>query len=119
MSAMARVREASPTESSSSHHTGSDSHPQVRSHPSTSSHTFTSASERPLSSKDLAKSKENWAARYSISDAWTDLAPHKEEVVRGLDFTGRQVAWSTGGEWCVVVGSAGVVAIFERWGGVV
>jgi polycomb protein EED len=45
-------------------------------------------------------------------------APHKEEVVRGLEFTGRQVAWSTGGEWCVVVGSAAVVAIFERWGGV-
>ena len=28
------------------------------------------------------------------------------------------MAWSTGGEWCVVVGSAGVLAVFERWGGV-
>lgn len=67
----------------------------------------------------MAKSKENWNKKYNISDAWTDLAPHKEEVVKGLDFTGRQVAWSTGGEWCVVVGSAGVLAVFERWGGVV
>jgi polycomb protein EED len=68
-----------------------------------------------LSEKDLAKSKENWAKKYDMTDAWTDIAPHKEEVVRGIDFTGRQCAWSVGGEWCVIVGSAGALAIFERW----
>jgi polycomb protein EED len=30
---------------------------------------------------------------------------------------GRQVAWSRGGEWCVVVGSVGTMAVFERWEG--
>ena len=52
-----------------------------------------------------------------MTDPWKSLAPHKEEAVRGLEFTGRQVAFSTGGEWCVVVGSAGVLAVFERWAG--
>lgn len=70
-----------------------------------------------MSGKDLARSKENWAKKYDMTDAWADIAPHKDEVIRGLEFTGRQCAWSVGGEWCVVVGSAGVLAIFERWGG--
>ena len=51
-----------------------------------------------------------------MQNSWVDLAPHREDVVKGIEFTGRQCAWSVGGEWCVVVGSAGALAIFERWG---
>lgn len=51
-----------------------------------------------------------------MTSAWTSLTPHKDEVVRMIEFTGRQCAWSVGGEFCVVVGSAGALAIFERWG---
>lgn len=43
------------------------------------------------------------------------LEPHKTETVPRYSITGRQVAWSPGGEWCVVVGSPNVVAVFQRW----
>ena len=66
---------------------------------------------------DDAKSREVWAKRYGIEDAGRELQSHREEVVKGLTVTGRQVAWSRGGEWCVVVGSAGIVGVFERWEG--
>jgi polycomb protein EED len=79
VSAISRVRESSPTESSSSHHTGSDSHP---SHQSASNHPtsnpamkdiYTQTGEKPLSAKDLAKSKETWDSKYDMSNAWTNL----------------------------------------------
>ena len=49
-----------------------------------------------------------------MRDAFKGLEAHKEEVVKGVSFTGRQVAWSADGEWCVVCGSAGVVALWKR-----
>ena len=61
MSAISRVRESSPTESASSHQTGSDSHP---SHPVVASNVFTAPGEKPLSEKDLQRSKESM---YSFS----------------------------------------------------
>ncbi|KAH8593006.1 hypothetical protein B0O99DRAFT_628635 [Bisporella sp. PMI_857] len=73
--------------------------------------------EKSTAAADEKKSRENWGHRYFIGDSQKDLLPHKEEMVKGLNFVGRQIAWSTGGEWCVVVGSAGVISIFERWGG--
>jgi polycomb protein EED len=120
-----RDRETSPTESSSSHPGSSSADPShapsisaIPQPPPTTNQLLLAAGEKPLSDRDLQKSKEIWSKRYALSDAWTDLAPHKEEVVRGLEFTGRQVAWSTAGELCVVVGSAGVIGVFERWSGV-
>lgn len=68
-----------------------------------------------LSAHDSAKSLEIWAKRYSIGDPHGDIIAHKEEVVRGFEFVGRYIAWSNGGEWCVVVGSAGMIGVFERW----
>jgi polycomb protein EED len=68
-----------------------------------------------LSASDSAKSLEIWSKRYSIGDPHGDIVAHKDEVIRGFDFVGRYVAWSNGGEWCVVVGSAGVIGVFERW----
>ncbi|KAL3428388.1 WD domain-containing protein [Phlyctema vagabunda] len=65
--------------------------------------------------KDEQKSKELWDEKYHVGDYLFELKAHREEVVRGLEFVGRQCAWSTGGEWCVVVGSASVVAVFQRW----
>ncbi|KAG9240075.1 WD40-repeat-containing domain protein [Calycina marina] len=64
---------------------------------------------------DVEKSKDIWAKKYAMGNAQVNLLPHKEEMVKGLSFLGRQVAWSVGGEWCVVVGSLGVIGIFERW----
>ena len=71
--------------------------------------------ERKMS--DAEKSREIWTKRYGIGRPQMELLPHKEEVVKNLSFVGRQVAWSVGGEWCVVVGSAGVISVLERWNG--
>jgi polycomb protein EED len=68
-----------------------------------------------LTPSDSAKSLEIWAKRYSIGDPHGDIIAHKDEVVKGFEFVGRYIAWSNGGEWCVVVGSAGMIGIFERW----
>jgi polycomb protein EED len=110
-----RIRDSSPTESDRST-------PTTHSHPLISASTHHPASANPpvnpsqaKATEYLEKSKEVWNKRYGLDSAERELLPHKEEVVRGLSFVGRQVAWSRGGEWCVVVGSAGVVAVFERW----
>jgi polycomb protein EED len=111
-----RIRDSSPTESDRSTPT-THSHPLATSltahHPI---HAHPLPPPAPVKATEyLEKSKEVWNKRYGIDSAERELLPHKEEVVRGLSFVGRQVAWSRGGKWCVVVGSAGVIAVFERW----
>ncbi|ESZ91798.1 hypothetical protein SBOR_7814 [Sclerotinia borealis F-4128] len=54
-----------------------------------------------------------WNEKYNLNQR---VKAHKEEVVRGWRFLGRGVAWSVGGEWCVVVGGEGVVGVLGRWG---
>ena len=100
---LSHVRDASPTDSTSSHQTGSDG-------------ALPQSEERDREKEDRKKSRELWAKKYDMGDPLTNIAPHKEEVVKGLAFLGRQVAWSANGEWCVVVGSSGVIALFQRWG---
>jgi polycomb protein EED len=68
-----------------------------------------------LNKEDAEKSREIWERRYGINDPFREVAAHKEEVLTKMTFVGRQVAWSRGGEWCVVVGSVGVIGVFERW----
>lgn len=103
------TRDASPTESSSSHQTGSDH---------TGEHDKGGKNERDEQAGkgkiDWARSWEQWKAKYDMRDPLEKLEAHTVETVKGLTFTGRQVAWSTGGEWCVVVGSSGVIAILHR-----
>lgn len=99
--AVARLhRAASPTESSSSYHTGSDVQDK----------------EKDKGGIDWDKSLKGWVKRYEMGDPLVNLDAHKEEVVKGLGFTGRYIAWSRDGQWCVVVGSAGVFALLHRWG---
>jgi polycomb protein EED len=101
--AVARIaREASPTESSSSHHTGSDN-------------TADKDSDAGKGRVDWAKSRSLWEKKYDMGDPLTELEAHQIETVKGLGFMGRQIAWSSDGQWCVVVGSAGVIAILQRW----
>ncbi|KAM3077206.1 hypothetical protein ACMFMF_005116 [Clarireedia jacksonii] len=56
-----------------------------------------------------------WDKKYLLGRPLQRLLPHKEEVVKGLNFLGRQTAWSRGGEWCVVVGSMRCVGVLGRW----
>lgn len=101
--AVARVvREASPSESSSSHHTGSDNAAEK-------------SSEVGKGQIDWAKSRSLWEKKYEMGDPLAELEAHQVETVKGLGFMGRQVAWSSDGQWCVVVGSAGVIGLLQRW----
>ena len=59
----------------------------------------------------------NWDELYGISHPHDHpIKPHKIVGVSGESkFVGRQVAWSPGGEWCVVVGNQNRALIFQRW----
>lgn len=114
------ARDNSPAESASS-----DSSSHKNTHPPQNNGADQSTDWQPasrsapvipgLTPSDSAKSLEIWAKRYSIGDPHGDIIAHKDEVVKGFEFVGRYIAWSNGGEWCVVVGSAGMIGIFERW----
>ena len=52
--------------------------------------------------------------KYSLEDPFRKLISHAEVTVPRVSFAARQVAWSTGGEWMVVVGDQGMVALFAR-----
>ncbi|KAF2094312.1 WD40 repeat-like protein [Rhizodiscina lignyota] len=53
--------------------------------------------------------------KYGVDDPFRELQAHKFQVVPKVTFCVRQVAWSPGGEWCVVCGDNGMVAVFSRW----
>jgi polycomb protein EED len=54
--------------------------------------------------------------KYAMGDPFGMVEAHKvvDTKLKG-SWTGRQVAWSACGKWCVVVGSPNVIAVFERW----
>ena len=96
----------------SNHDYGSAGDTEPRSHPAAGTQQTLLAG---MTASDSAKSLEIWAKRYFIGDPHGDIIAHKDEVMKGFEFVGRYSAWSNGGEWCVVVGSAGMIGIFERW----
>lgn len=57
---------------------------------------------------------DNWAEMYDISNPHGFIRPHKVAAIEGA-FVGRQVGWSPGGEWCVVVGNNNRALIYQRW----
>ncbi|KZF25402.1 WD40 repeat-like protein [Xylona heveae TC161] len=54
------------------------------------------------------------ARKYDISDPFNVIEAHSSIVVPKVSFAARQIAWSVGGEWMVVVGDNGVIALFGR-----
>ena len=114
------TRDASPVESASTD-SSSNKNAQSSQNNGACQSTKRQPSSRPvpailgLTPSDSVKSLEIWAKRYSIGDPHGDIIAHKEEVDKGFEFVGRYIAWSNGGEWCVVAGSAGMIGIYERW----
>ena len=78
-----------------------------------SSHQFDSfvapATGNPLGSPGPKSRK-----KYRVDDPFKLIVPHKIRVVPKVTFAARQVAWSVGGEWMVVVGDQGMIALFGR-----
>lgn len=107
-SALKRLaRTSSPSESLSSAHTRESSFAEADG--------STKKKGEALKGKvDWPKSAQMWQAKYAMGQPLLELEAHGTEVVKALAFTGRQVAWSVDGEWCVVVGSSGVVGVLQR-----
>lgn len=66
--------------------------------------------------QDLKRSKRHWDEMYGTAykDRWRLLRAHKIVTIPVYDFTGRQMAWDSNGEWCVVSGSENVIAVCGR-----
>ncbi|OHE90996.1 WD domain-containing protein [Colletotrichum orchidophilum] len=58
---------------------------------------------------------QTWDGKFTVGNPQVPLKPHKIENCGASTFVGRQVAWSPGGEWCVVVGSSNFALVFQRW----
>ncbi|KAK7981689.1 hypothetical protein PG996_009378 [Apiospora saccharicola] len=56
-----------------------------------------------------------WHSRYDIKSVETPVTEHSRINISVKDFIGRQVAWSPGGEWCIVVGSKNLAFVLSRW----
>ncbi|KAK0671106.1 WD40-repeat-containing domain protein [Cercophora samala] len=56
---------------------------------------------------------DNWKEMYDLSNPVGLIRPHKVQGVDG-SFVGRQVGWSPGGEWCVVVGNKNRALVYQR-----
>ncbi|MCJ1415906.1 hypothetical protein MMC32_002241 [Xylographa parallela] len=52
--------------------------------------------------------------KFAVDDPFRTLIPHRTHVVPRVTFASRQIAWSVGGEWMVVVGDQGMIALFTR-----
>lgn len=65
--------------------------------------------------KGRGRGKTDDAAKYSIDDPIRENEEHRHKSVPNYKFAVRQVAWSPGGEWCVVCGDHGMIGIFGRW----
>ena len=89
----------------------------VSSTSSKTTHSANSLSTTGLTSNSKGKSAKNKEKDMSLGDPFHPLPSHKSIMVPKVNFTVRQVAWSRGGEWCVAVGEAGMVAVFSRWEG--
>ncbi|KAI0482871.1 WD domain-containing protein [Xylariaceae sp. FL0804] len=56
-----------------------------------------------------------WEDKYDLTRVKEPVKAHTQSNITVKDFVGRQVAWSAGGDWCVVVGSKNLAIILSRW----
>lgn len=59
---------------------------------------------------------KDWTGKYDMTQPMTQpILAHHQVNITVKDFIGRQVAWSPGGEWCIVVGSKNLSLAMQRW----
>lgn len=68
-----------------------------------------------LSNQYTAETLDGWALKYDMANPHNVIKAHKVETFSTTGFVGRQVAWSPGGEWCVIVGSRNMAMVLQRW----
>ena len=64
---------------------------------------------------DLEANRGPWDEKYATGNPWKSLKAHKVENIPRVTSVGRAVAWSPDGDFCVVVGSSGIISVLERW----
>ncbi|KAI9888077.1 MAG: hypothetical protein M1823_000012 [Watsoniomyces obsoletus] len=83
--------------------------------PSRRGNSATSVASSGPTSSTLSRSGAQPGKAHDISDPFESIHPHSTTMLRRKGFVTRQIAFSTGGEWMVVVGELSTVAIFSRW----
>ena len=71
---------------------------------------FPSTNEDGMVNQTTARAKQ----KFGTDNPFSKIHPHRTQVVPKVTFAARQCAWSVGGEWMVVVGDQGMLAIFSR-----
>jgi polycomb protein EED len=64
---------------------------------------------------DIEANRSAWDEKYWTGNPWKSLKAHKIEGIPRVTTVGRAVAWSDDGDFCVVVGSSGIISVLERW----
>jgi polycomb protein EED len=64
---------------------------------------------------DIEANRGAWDEKYATGNPWKSLKAHKIESIPRVTSVGRAVAWSEKGDFCVVVGSSGIISVLERW----
>ncbi|KAF2489319.1 WD40 repeat-like protein [Lophium mytilinum] len=67
-----------------------------------------------VSGKGKGKAAVGPGTAKAIGDPFFPIPAHKSVVVPKVNFATRQIAWSRGGEWCVVVGDCAMICLFQR-----
>ena len=82
---------------------------------SIASTTTTSSSAPNIATEEsLGRGAPRMKLKFAVDNPFKSLLPHKTITVPKVTFAARQVAWSVGGEWMVVVGDQGMIAMFGR-----
>lgn len=68
-----------------------------------------------LSTNYSQETLESWEGKYDMTKVEDAIKAHATSKLTIKDFVGRQVAWNSSGEWCVVVGSKNLAIILQRW----
>jgi len=120
---LSRVREGSDRNSVDSGRTGSMDRegpaPTTRASATTATNAATTAT--PATSAAGAgtaiptETLDAWTGKYDTKRVEDAIRAHSTSKITIKDFVGRQVAWSPGGDWCVVVGSKNLAIILQRW----
>ncbi|KAI0165004.1 WD domain-containing protein [Xylariaceae sp. FL1272] len=58
---------------------------------------------------------ESWEGKYDLTRVDEPIKAHSQSNITVRDFVGRQVAWSSQGDWCVIVGSKNLAVVMQRW----
>lgn len=73
------------------------------------------STETLASAIDIEANRSQWDEKYATGNPWKSLKAHKIESIPRVTTVGRAVAWSNDGDFCVVVGSSGIISVLERW----